>query len=90
MWSTGNEIPERGEPEGVETSEMLADFIRELDPTRPVTASVNGLGPDKDPYFGTLEVSGYNYSFGGDHGKESIFRIDHQRVPDRLMYCAES
>jgi len=90
MWSTGNEIPERGEAEGVETSEMLAEFIRELDPTRPVTAAVNGLGPDKDPYFATLDVSGYNYSFGGDHGKESIFRIDHKRVPDRLMYCAES
>ena len=90
MWSTGNEIPERGSPEGVATSDMLAGFIRQLDPTRPVTSAVNGLGPDKDPYFATLDLSGYNYSFGGDHGKESIFRIDHKRVPDRLMYCAES
>jgi beta-galactosidase len=90
MWSTGNEIPERGSPEGVETSKMLAEYIRELDPTRPVTSAVNGLGPDKDPYFETLDLSGYNYSFGGDHGKESIFRIDHERVPDRIMYCSES
>ncbi len=90
MWSTGNEIPERGEPEGAETSEMLADFIKKLDPTRPVTAAVNGLNPDKDPYFATLDISGYNYSFGGDHGKKSIFEIDHERVPDRIMYCAES
>ncbi len=90
MWSTGNEIPERGEAEGVETSEMLAGFIRQLDPTRPVTSAVNGLGPDKDPYFATLDISGYNYSFGGDHGRESIFSIDHKRVPDRMMYCAES
>jgi beta-galactosidase len=90
MWSTGNEIPERGSPEGVETSGMLADFIRQLDPTRPVTSAVNGLRPDKDPYFATLDLSGYNYSFGGDHGQESIFRIDHKRIPERIMYCAES
>jgi beta-galactosidase len=69
---------------------LLAEFIRQLDPTRPVTSAVNGLGPDKDPYFSTLDLSGYNYSFGGDHGRESIFRIDHKRVPERIMYCAES
>jgi beta-galactosidase len=90
MWSTGNEIPERGEPEGAETSEMLAAYVRQLDSTRPVTAAVNGLNPDKDPYFATLDVSGYNYSFGGDHGKKSIFKTDHERVPGRIMYCAES
>jgi beta-galactosidase len=90
MWSTGNEIPERGDPEGAETSGMLADYIHQLDPTRPVTSAVNGLGPDKDPYFATLDISGYNYSFGGDHGRESIFKIDHARVPERIMYCAES
>ena len=90
MWSTGNEIPERGEPEGVETSEMLADYIHRLDPTREVTSAVNGLGPDKDPYFATLGIAGYNYSFGGDHGRESIFKIDHHRVPERIMYCSES
>jgi beta-galactosidase len=90
MWSTGNEIPERGDPEGVETSEMLAGYVRQLDPTRPVTAAVNGLSPDKDPYFATLDVAGYNYSFGGDHGKESIFETDHKRVPGRIMYCSES
>jgi len=90
MWSTGNEIPERADPEGVETSGMLAGYVRRLDPTRLVTSAVNGLSPDKDPYFATLDVAGYNYSFGGDHGKESIFEIDHSRVPERIMYCSES
>lgn len=90
MWSIGNEIPERGEPEGAETAAMLAGFIHRMDPTRPVTSAVNGLGPDKDPYFAALDVSGYNYAFGGDHGQESIFRIDHRRVPGRIMYCSES
>ncbi len=90
MWSIGNEIPERGEKEGVETSKMLVQYIKTIDSTRPVTAAVNGLGPDKDPYFATLDISGYNYSFGGDHGQKSIFEIDHKRVPDRISYCAES
>lgn len=90
MWSTGNEIPERGDPQGVVTSEMLAKYVRQLDPSRPVTAAVNGLGPDKDPYFASLDIAGYNYSYGGDHQKENIFEMDHQRLPERIMYCAES
>jgi beta-galactosidase len=90
MWSTGNEIQERGEPEGAETSKMLTSYVKLLDPTRPVTAAVNGLKPDKDPYFATLDISGYNYSFGGDRGEMSIFEYDHERVPRRIMYCAES
>ncbi|HSM49609.1 MAG TPA: glycoside hydrolase family 2 TIM barrel-domain containing protein, partial [Draconibacterium sp.] len=90
MWSIGNEIPERGEPEGAVTSKMLVEYVKQLDSTRPFTAAVNGLGPDKDPYFATLDISGYNYSAGGDHGQKSIFEKDHERVPDRIMYCAES
>lgn len=90
MWSTGNEIPERADPEGVETSKMLAGYIRKLDPTRPVTSAVNGLNPDKDPFFATLDIAGYNYAAGGDHWKENIYAQDHLRVPDRLMYGAES
>ncbi len=90
MWSIGNEIPERGEPEGFQTAKMLVDYIRKIDSTRPVTSAVNGLGPDKDPYFATLDISGYNYSSGGDHGQKSIFETDHQRVPNRIMYCSES
>jgi beta-galactosidase len=90
MWSIGNEIPERGRPEGVETAKMLVSFVKNLDTTRLVTSAVNGLGPDKDPYFATLDISGYNYSYGGDHGQKSIFEKDHERVPNRIMYCSES
>jgi beta-galactosidase len=90
MWSTGNEIPERGNPQGVKTSKMLADYIRELDPTRPVTSAVNGLNPDKDPFFATLDVAGYNYASGGDHWNKTIYEQDHARVPERVIYEAES
>lgn len=90
MWSTGNEIPERGRPEGVETSKELVEFVKKLDSTRPVTAAVNGLTPDKDPYFATLDIAGYNYAVGGDHWEESLYTKDHNRVSDRIIYCAES
>ncbi|MEZ5102994.1 MAG: glycoside hydrolase family 2 TIM barrel-domain containing protein [Draconibacterium sp.] len=90
MWSIGNEIPERGKPQGVKTAKKLSDFIKTMDSTRPVTAAVNGLNPNKDPYFAQLDVAGYNYSHGGDHGMKDIFYFDHNRVPERIMYCAES
>ncbi len=90
MWSTGNEIPGRHRPDVVETSKMLGDFIRKLDPTRPVTSAVNDLKPDKDPYFATLDIAGYNYAAGGDHNQESLYAQDHKRVPDRIMAGTES
>ena len=90
MWSTGNEIPGRHRPDVVETAKMLGDFIRELDPTRPVTSAVNDLKPDKDPYFATLDIAGYNYASGGDHNQESLYAQDHKRVPDRIMAGTES
>jgi len=90
MWSLGNEIPERGTPAGVQTARLLADYLRKLDPTRPITAAVNGLGPDKDPYFAVLGVAGYNYAAGGDHHQADIYAKDHARLPQRVMYGAES
>ena len=90
MWSIGNEIPNRTQPAVVATSKDLADFVRELDPTRPVTAAVNDLRPDKDPFFATLQVAGYNYAAGGDHLQASIYEQDHTRIPERIMSGTES
>ncbi|HWS89594.1 MAG TPA: glycoside hydrolase family 2 TIM barrel-domain containing protein [Pyrinomonadaceae bacterium] len=90
MWSTGNEIPNRHRPEVARLSKTLAEYVRKLEPTRPVTAAVNELREDKDPYFATLDVAGYNYAAGGDHLKKSLYELDHARVPGRIMYGAES
>jgi beta-galactosidase len=90
MWSIGNEIPGRHRPDVVETAKMLGNFIRKMDPTRPVTSAVNDLKPDKDPYFATLDVAGYNYASGGDHNQESLYAQDHKRIPDRIMAGTES
>ena len=83
LWSIGNEVPERGKPEGAELARMLADFTREMDPTRPVTAAVNMVTLDKDPYFETLDVCGYNYANNG-------YVRDHERLPGRIIVGTES
>jgi beta-galactosidase len=90
MWSIGNEIPNRHTPEVVDVAKMLGDRVRLLDPTRPVTSAVNDLKPDKDPYFATLDIAGYNYASGGDHNKKTIYSDDHKRVPERIMAGLES
>ena len=83
MWSIGNEIPERGEPEGAELAAIQAEFVRSMDPTRPVTSAVNSVVPDKDPFFAELDISGYNYAV-------DKYDSDHKRLPDRIMYGSES
>ena len=90
MWSIGNEIPGMEKPQVVSLAQQLGDFIRKLEPTRPITSAVNDLRENKDPYFQTLDVAGYNYAFGGDHHKQSLYELDHARVPGRIMYCSES
>ncbi len=93
MWSIGNEIGERdGRSEGVTWANTLADRIRELDPTRAISAGINGVrdwqGKDAgwhltDGVFAALDVGGYNY-------REVEYRSDHERVPDRVMVGTES
>jgi beta-galactosidase len=90
FWSIGNEIREMENPKVQEVEKMLANHIHKLEPTRPITAAVNNLRPQKDPYFASLDVCGYNYAAGGDHLQESIYRQDHNRVPDRVIMGTES
>lgn len=43
MWSIGNEIPFRSTDEGVKWQWTLANAVKHLDSTRPVTAGLNGV-----------------------------------------------
>jgi len=85
MWSIGNELEERAEPEGARIARELADYVRSLDPTRPVTAAINGVDPWRgtDAVFAALDVGGYNY-------QRWNYRPDHDRFPDRVMVATES
>jgi beta-galactosidase len=88
MWSIGNEVVERGRPEGARLARMLADHVRSVDPTRPVTAGVNGghggwPWQQLDDLFAALDVCGYNYA-------AAEYRVDRERIPGRVVYGSES
>lgn len=88
LWSIGNEVYERGNADGERIARELTDCIRQLDTTRPITAGLNGFGPEGDlsrldPVYATLDVAGYNYELHR-HAAE------HARVPGRVMVSTES
>ncbi|GAB3366368.1 hypothetical protein GCM10027566_37900 [Arachidicoccus ginsenosidivorans] len=86
MWSIGNEIIERKEPQAVKTAKMLSDEIKRMDPTRPVTSAMTTWDKDWqifDPLMAVHDVAGYNYQL---HRAEA----DHERVPSRIIVQTES
>lgn len=89
LWSIGNEVMERdGYNGGFEISRMLAEYVRKVDPTRPVTAAICSSwrgDPWKimDPAFDTLDIGGYNYQW-------AQYSPDHKRLPNRIMMGTES
>lgn len=83
MWSIGNEIKGMETPHVVKVANTLARYVHEEEPTRPVTAAVNGVNEKKDPFFAALDVAGYNYS-------RDQYVADHKRKPERIMFCTES
>jgi beta-galactosidase len=89
LWSIGNELMERGRLEGFEIARKLADHVRALDPTRPVTAAMCGPWGDQwqwtesAGFFAALDVGGYNYQW-----KQYV--TDHAQHPRRVMAGTES
>ena len=91
MWSIGNEISERSDPDGVQIAKDLSSRVRELDTSRPITMAVpfffDATKPrpwsDTDAAYQYLDVCGYNYT--KDH-----YESDHQLHPSRVMMGTES
>ena len=83
LWSTGNEIGEQRNAAGHKVSEELARFVREEDPTRPVTAGANYTEAGYNGFQKTVDVFGYNYK-PEEYGK---FREKNPAVP---LYASET
>lgn len=83
MWSIGNEIPGMDRPTIADTAKLLADYVRSVDNTRPVTAAANSVSDQKDAFFSALDVCGYNYA-------NDKYVSDHERKPNRIMLVTES
>lgn len=62
----------------------LAAVVRELDPSRPVTAGLAGVVMSNETtYPDALDVVGYNYT-------ENRYQTDHESFPDRIIYGSET
>lgn len=90
MWSFGNEVQERADPEGIEVGKKLIAAIKEYDTTRPVTQAICGFwdnpGREWDYSAGAFEIcdiGGYNYQY-------QQYESDHLKYPERIMYGSEA
>jgi beta-galactosidase len=90
IWSVGNEIQERADTSGLAIYQMLAEKVKSLDPTRPVTMAIcefweNRGRPWEDtaPAFGQMDVHGYNYQW-------KKYETDHAKFPERIIIGTES
>lgn len=63
MWSIGNEIREQFDSTGLTITRELANIVKQLDTTRPVTSALTENIPEKNFIFrsGALDVLGFNY-----------------------------
>jgi beta-galactosidase len=86
IWGIGNEIPELEVESGKTIAKQLADLVRSLDSTRPLTLAFPGstTTPNAQAVFSLLDITGYNYNLIPTHA------ADHQRLPSRIMLTTES
>lgn len=63
MWSIGNEIREQFDSTGITIARNLVKFVKDIDPTRPVTCTLSENDPKKNFIYqsGALDVVGLNY-----------------------------
>ncbi|MBC7947377.1 MAG: DUF4982 domain-containing protein [Chitinophagaceae bacterium] len=63
MWSIGNEIREQFDSTGINLTRELADIVRNLDNTRPVTSALTEMDTTKNFIWlsNALDIPGWNY-----------------------------
>ena len=86
IWGIGNEIPELEVERGEEMGKQLADQVRSLDSTRPLTLAFPGTTtlPTAQAVFSQLDITGYNYNI------LPTYSADHEKLPKRIMLTTES
>lgn len=103
MWGIGNEIYEAADTSGYRVAKQLADEVRRLDPTRPVTEAIafypsfmKATWKDFEPHLAVLDVDGYNYYVAGKHDMlerdssyEHRYEIEHTLHPNKTYMATE-
>jgi beta-galactosidase len=88
MWSLGNEEPDQGSPLGARMVSAMKRLARKLDPSRPVTAAMNGSWGRG--ISAVVDVQGFNY--GDGLGSEMGEHIDafHAKFPKQPTIGTET
>ena len=86
IWGIGNEIPELEVERGAAMGKQLADLVRSLDSSRPLTLAFPGTttSPTAEAVFSQLDITGYNYNILPTYAE------DHRQLPKRIMLTTES
>jgi beta-galactosidase len=89
-WSVGNELPEQSNSTGTATGKALQDIVHEEDPTRQVTAGLNGAGPNTG-LAKVIDIIGLNYQGEGKGNSwYSTFPDFREPFPEKLIWSTES
>ncbi|MBC7616668.1 MAG: glycoside hydrolase family 2 protein [Pedobacter sp.] len=84
MWSIGNEVPDQHHKDGYKIVEFLQNICHKLDPTRLVTAGIDGINSAlKNNFAATLDVAGFNY-------KPKQYFEAYTKLPQGFLYGSET
>jgi beta-galactosidase len=89
MYSIGNEIAEQGQGEdGAAVARELSKYVREEDPTRPITTAMNNARAGS-PFSAAMDVIGLNYQGSRLPGPPQYPSFK-QNYPDKFVYGSET
>ncbi|WP_432710838.1 beta-galactosidase GalB [Pedobacter sp.] len=100
-WSYGNEVGEQyTAAAGAAISSKLSAIVKDEDPSRPATASMNYAKPDM-PFPGTMDLISLNYQGEGIRDAPAyahlkgiktspLYAAFHSKFPEKLMLSSES
>lgn len=84
MWSIGNEVPDQHYKDGYKIVAFLQNICHTVDPTRLVTAGIDGINSAlKNNFAATLDVPGFNY-------KPKQYFEAYKKLPQGFMLGAET
>lgn len=85
MWSIGNEIREQFDTSGIRLTKELVAIVKGLDETRPVTAGLTEMEPEKNNIVkaDALDVLGFNY-------KSDQYDLLPKRFPGKSFIASET
>ena len=82
LWSLCNEQRMQSSPKGAAMARAMKQRVNELDPTRLVTAAMNGGFTNQDGFISVLDVIGFNYN-------PWVYKKFHADFPAKPMLATE-